>query len=95
MVHCVCGHWFNMNRPVSPWSPPAKPAAPRSANTLACPSCANQVSRNAVSCPQCGHVFKQSGGINLSDPVHVVGLIVCVIILLLAAYWIYGKLVGF
>lgn len=67
----------------------------RAATVRPCPSCANSVSLNAVSCPQCGHVFKQAGGINLSDPVHIAGLIVCAIILALAAFWIYGKLVGF
>lgn len=38
-----------------------------------CPSCGREVSTEAVSCPNCGHQFKYAGGINLKDPVHIVG----------------------
>jgi predicted amidophosphoribosyltransferase len=41
-----------------------------------CPSCSSEVSTKAASCPKCGHQFKSAGGLNLSDPVHIVGLII-------------------
>ncbi len=47
-----------------------------------CPSCKSEVSTQAVSCPKCGHQFRYAGGINLKDPVHVAGLIICAIIII-------------
>ena len=85
-----CAHIFNPRSLPDPVTIPAAPA-PTSNN---CPTCANQVSLNAVSCPKCGHIFKQAGGVNLKDPVHVAGLIVCLIILGLAVTWIYIKTIG-
>lgn len=85
MIHCVCGHWFNERHPT----------AIRQANLFSCPSCAKPVSYGAINCPACGHAFRPAGAINLSDPVHIVGLIVCVIILLLVAGGIYGRVIGF
>jgi len=41
-----------------------------------CPSCRSDVSTEAAACPKCGHQFKYAGGINLKDPVHVIGLII-------------------
>jgi uncharacterized paraquat-inducible protein A len=43
-----------------------------------CPDCGREVSRNAATCPQCGHVFKYAGGVNLKDPVHFIGLLLCI-----------------
>ena len=85
MIHCICGHWFNERNPTSI----------RQANLFPCPSCAKQVSYGAINCPACGHAFRQAGAINLSDPVHIVGLIVCVISLLLTSWWIYVRVIGF
>jgi len=42
-----------------------------------CPDCDKPVSREAAACPNCGHQFKSSGGVNLKDPVHVIGLLLC------------------
>ncbi len=47
---------------------------------IPCPSCKSRVSKQAASCPHCGHQFKASGSINLSDPVHVIGVILAIII---------------
>src|SRR5665213_821026 len=47
-----------------------------------CPSCSAEVSTKAVSCPKCGHQFRYAGGVNLKDPVHVLGLIICAIIII-------------
>src|ERR1039457_3370046 len=44
-----------------------------------CPSCNAEVSTKADFCPKCGHRFRYAGGVNLKDPVHVIGLIICVI----------------
>jgi predicted amidophosphoribosyltransferase len=48
-----------------------------------CPCCKGQVSSDAPSCPSCGHPFKKAdviGGIRLSDPVHFVGVVLCVLV---------------
>jgi DNA-directed RNA polymerase subunit RPC12/RpoP len=54
------------------------------------PSCESEVSTKAASCPKCGHQFRYAGGINLKDPIHVIGLIVCVVIIILVALYIIG-----
>jgi len=51
-----------------------------------CPACGRDVSDAATSCPHCGQPLRQqmtpaAGGINMSDPVHVIGVVVAVIIL--------------
>jgi len=53
---------------------------------IKCPECGTEVSSEAAACPKCGHPLqaKPSGGINTKDPVHVIGIILVVIILLLA-----------
>lgn len=43
-------------------------------NLRPCPSCSTSISPQAVACPKCGHAFKTPGGINLKDPVHIIGL---------------------
>ena len=53
---------------------------------IPCPSCGTEISSDAVSCPKCGHPMKpptpaKPPGINLSDPVHLVGCAVAVIFL--------------
>lgn len=45
-----------------------------------CPACSNEVSLEAAACPKCGHQFKAAGGISLSDPVHVLGIVLVVIV---------------
>ena len=47
-----------------------------------CPSCQADVSTKAVACPKCGHQFKYAGRINLKDPVHIVGVIIALAILI-------------
>lgn len=43
------------------------------------PTCKRQVSSEAAACPQCGHAFKAAGGINMSDPIHAIGVIIVVL----------------
>jgi uncharacterized paraquat-inducible protein A len=51
---------------------------------IKCPECDSEVSSEAAACPKCGHPLKAkpAGGINTQDPVHVVGIIVVVIIII-------------
>lgn len=56
--------------------PAFTPPAPVTASLTKCPSCRADVSTEAAACPKCGHQFKYAGGINLKDPVHVIGLII-------------------
>jgi len=44
-----------------------------------CPTCQQPVSTKATACPKCGHQFKAPGGINLRDPVHVIGCLLVVV----------------
>jgi DNA-directed RNA polymerase subunit RPC12/RpoP len=53
-----------------------------------CPSCRADVSTEAASCPHCGHQFRELGSINTKDPVHVIGIILIVIIVLSILFYI-------
>jgi uncharacterized paraquat-inducible protein A len=57
-----------------------------------CPSCRADVSTEAASCPKCGHLFKYAGGINLQDPVHVIGLIICALIVIGVVWYLFAIL---
>jgi predicted amidophosphoribosyltransferase len=59
---------------------------------IKCPSCQSDVSTEADTCPKCGHRFKDAG-VNLRDPVHVIGLIACAIIIVTVIYWIIKVLI--
>lgn len=48
-----------------------------------CPTCKGEVSTEAAACPKCGHAFKSPGGLNLRDPVHVIGLLLLPVVFLL------------
>lgn len=52
-----------------------------------CPSCSTPISPKAVACPKCGHAFKAPGGLNLKDPIHVVGLALAALFLGAAIYF--------
>jgi membrane-anchored glycerophosphoryl diester phosphodiesterase (GDPDase) len=45
-------------------------------------------------CPKCGHRFKYAGGVNLKDPVHVIGLGICAIIIISVIYYILSLASG-
>lgn len=55
---------------------------------IECPACHKQVSQRAPACPGCGEPLASSvesaygGAINTNDPVHVVGIIVCGLMIL-------------
>ena len=59
-----------------------------------CPTCRKEISKTAIACPGCGHVFKQPGAINFKDPVHIVGLIVCLVIIVVVVLHIKNMTVG-
>lgn len=52
---------------------------------IQCPECGTEVSSEAAACPKCGYPLKSkpSGGINMKDPVHFIGVVLLVFILLL------------
>jgi len=70
--------------------------APPNPKLIKCPSCRSDVSTEAAACPKCGHQFvyaggfKHAGGINLKDPVHRMGLLICVIFLVGVIYYIHS-----
>jgi len=47
---------------------------------IRCRSCSAAISRKAASCPHCGHAYRKPGGIDGSDPVHVVGIIAAILL---------------
>lgn len=51
---------------------------------IKCAACGNEVSIEAAACLKCGHPIKATpaGGINMKDPVHIVGVIAVGVILL-------------
>lgn len=54
-------------------------------NLIECPSCGKQVSSEASACPGCGHPFKAvktTSGIDLTDPVHIAGIVLCCLMIL-------------
>lgn len=57
-----------------------------SVTLMKCPACDKQISTAATACPQCGHPFAKAttvSGIDMKDPVHVLGVIVVAIIVVL------------
>ena len=57
------------------------------ATLIQCPTCGKKISSNAANCPGCGEVInakmtKPAGAINLKDPVHLVGVILAVLVIL-------------
>lgn len=49
-----------------------------------CPDCEHKISPEAVECPNCGRPLKRkpaAGGFSLTDPVHIIGLIVFIILI--------------
>ena len=64
---------------------------------IECPSCAGQVSEKAASCPHCGHPFKAQStivGINLRDPIHLIGLAVAGLMILSTIIYIIVSFVS-
>ena len=56
-----------------------------------CPSCKRSVSKQAKTCPQCGHAFKRDNQMSLKDPVHLIGAL---LILVLVIAFIGGMIRG-
>lgn len=55
---------------------------------IQCPTCTKEISDRAPVCIHCGEPIKSTvetaygGGINLRDPVHVIGIVVCILVLI-------------
>ena len=55
---------------------------------IKCPACQAEISPNAPACPKCGEPIKssvekaQGGAINMKDPVHLVGIVLVIIIVI-------------
>lgn len=61
---------------------------------IPCPACSNPLSTGAAACPKCGHVIKAAnapGGINLKDPVHLIGVLVGVPLIFLIVFWLMQR----
>ena len=78
----------------APSIPPAQTApATKSASASSltkCPSCNSDISVHAAACPKCGHQFKYAGRVNLKDPVHLLGLGICALIILSIIYYSFS-----
>lgn len=54
---------------------------------VSCPACGKDVSPRAPACPGCGEPMASSvetaygGAINVKDPVHILGIAICVVLL--------------
>ena len=72
-------------------APDFKTPKPTVTDTMqTCPSCVKAISRTAEACPHCGHFFATAGRVKLSNPVHLLGLLICIgIIVAVAAYVVY------
>jgi uncharacterized paraquat-inducible protein A len=71
------------------------PGSSRNTGSLTkCPSCQSDVSTAAAACPKCGHQFKYAGAVNLKDPVHVIGLIVCAVLIISLGLWLLYVMVS-
>lgn len=58
-----------------------------------CPMCGRSVSPNAAACPGCGEPIApaktNTQGINLKDPLHMVGVIIAVLMLLGIGFFVF------
>jgi len=64
---------------------------------IPCPACGRQVSPNAAACPSCAEPIRpertNQGAINLRDPIHVAGIIACLVFIALVLVFVYDHLV--
>jgi hypothetical protein len=65
---------------------------------IPCPECKTEVSSAAAACPKCGHPIaapttpppqpqRVVGAIDMRDPVHVVGVVIAVVMLIAIVIW--------
>ena len=75
-------------------APSSKPKSPigHKRNFISCPTCREQISKNAASCPKCGHEFRSPGGVNMSDPIHFIGILICILLLMTCVVWMLLQL---
>lgn len=64
---------------------------------ISCPTCGREVSSNAAACPGCAEPIAPSktntAGINLRDPVHVIGLVVCLLVIVGIVVFVHDALI--
>jgi hypothetical protein len=49
---------------------------------IQCPACKKEISKKAMACPSCGHQIKKPGGINPKDPIHFLGIIIVILMII-------------
>lgn len=63
---------------------------------IKCPACARPVSPNAAACPSCAEPIRpertNSSGINLRDPVHVIGVVIAALVVLATVLFVVSKI---
>ena len=62
---------------------------------ISCPTCSESISGKATSCPKCGHQFRVPGEVNMGDPVHFIGIMVCILFLVVCVVWMLIRLGAF
>lgn len=88
-VECLqCGEKFVVKEFGSPILKPIpdKLANQKNSKLIECSICGEKIAESAAYCPHCGAVInkkmtKASGAINLNDPIHIVGIILAILII--------------
>lgn len=63
-----------------------------------CKTCEKSISSNASACPSCGEpvdrkvVSKQGGAIDISDPVHLIGVLIVIGLVVSAVYLVFNSM---
>jgi len=60
---------------------PARAKGGSTGNFISCPTCRTRISMQAATCPKCGHELRSPGAFNIGDPVHFIGILLCIFIL--------------
>ena len=59
------------------------------------PTCNEHISAKAASCPKCGHQLCSPSQVNMSDPVHFIGIMLCILLLMVCVVWMLIRLKRF
>jgi uncharacterized paraquat-inducible protein A len=63
------------------------------ATLIECPTCKKQVSSEAATCPNCGHVLHRQNApnsFNLTDPVHLIAVVLFLVIAAIVVFAVIG-----
>jgi len=67
-------------------------------NLIPCPACGKLISPQAAACPQCAQPIapakNNTQGINLRDPIHILGVALALLMLLGIAFYIFTAVMG-